>query len=271
MKHPKLQLISRPLTSLFLFLVVTTCISAQDTKPVPASQRKVIVTTEYFIKPNMLGEYLNFIRTEARPLYLKAGAKRTEVFTRVFGQTGSMIVMEYFDSYTDMTTSRAEFAKNGGEALQLFNLRSQRFIEANAKTLILRSLPEGTWINPKKTYQPTRYYAVTHRWIAPFRMNDYINYLQNDYLPLLSKSDEMGMIGSYCNWGDEMQVFISTPLASLADLDTPSTMSKVISNADLSKLQQQKLTGVVTRTEQFILRFWEDLSISTKQSQEAKK
>jgi hypothetical protein len=271
MKLSKLQFIMRSLISLMIFSSMLIGINAQTAKPADPPKRKVIVTSEYFIKPGMMAEYLNLIRNEGRAIYLKAGEKRSEVYTRVYGESASAIVMEYYDSFEDMVKSRAEFSKNGGEALQLFTMKAQQFLERSAKVVIMRNLPEGTWVNPQMTYKPTKYYVITHRWIAPFRMRDYLNYLQNDYMPLVQKSELTAQIASAISYNDEPQTFVATPIPDLAELDKPNPVTKVISSDDLFKLQQQKLTGVVTRTESFILRFWEDLSISTKQSQEAAK
>lgn len=87
----------------------------------------------------------------------------------------------------------------------------------------------------------------------------------------MQKSELTAQIASAISYGDEAQTFVATPIADLSELAKPNPVTKVMNADELAKLQQQKLTGVVTRTESFILRFWEDLSISTKQSQEAAK
>ncbi len=136
MKPSKLQFITRTFFAWMILSSMFTGINAQTAKPADPPKRKLIVTSEYFIKPGMMGEYLNLIRTEGRAIYLKAGAKRSEVYTRPYGQSASVIVMEYYDNFEDMTKSRAEFSKNGGEALQLFVMKSQQYFERSAKVAI---------------------------------------------------------------------------------------------------------------------------------------
>lgn len=255
-----------------LLIVLSTIAGAQDSKPADPPKRSVILTTEYQIKAGMLSDYLNYIKNETRPIYLSAGAKRTEVLTTVFGNNGIVYVMEYFENFADMTKSRAEFSQKGGAALQAVYAKGTQYLASPPRQLILRGRPDLSWINPKANYTaPTKYYLVTRRWIAPTRVRDYVNYLQNEYLPLLKKSDEIGAITTYLQYGDELQYYVTTPLRELADLDKPSTITNVISPDDLSRLQQLRLTGVVSKTDFIVLRFRDDLSISTKQSQEAAK
>ena len=271
MKQLNHSLVTRALGALLLVTSFAISANAQAAQPTTTPPRAVILTNEYHVKPGVLPEYLEWIKNESRPMYLKNGAKRTEVYTTVFGDTSIVYVMEYFSSFADMTASKAAFAKSvGPDAMKAFTAKGTAFLSAPPRQVILRTEPELSWRNPNvNVATPPRYYSVTRRWIAPGRARDYRNYLKDEYLPLLKKSEELGIVTTSLLFGDEQQIFISRPMNDLSELDTPNKILKVISNDDLIRLQQLRLPGVVSKSDLIVIRHRDDLSISTKQSEEA--
>ncbi len=104
-------------------------------------------------------------------------------------------------------------------------------------------LPELSWRNPNlKGTQP--YFSVTIRHIAPVSRMRY--------------------------GGDPNQYTVFTPVSDLTELDQPSKVTQMIGAENIAKLQQ-KLAGIMERTETRILRLRADISILPTQNLAEKK
>lgn len=256
-----------------LFIITAASHSAFAQAPAPTPRPSVILTTEYHVRPGVMPEYLEWIKTVSRPMYLKGGAKRTEVYTTVFGDVGTVYVMEYFSSFADMTASKAAFSqKVGADAMKAWNQKGTSFLAATPRQVVMRSEPDLSWRNPKVSFAtPPKYYVVRRRWITHTREGDYVKHMKNDYLPLIKNAERPGVITTSLRLGDQWQFFVSSPLAELADLDKQNEPLKGITPAEWDRVRKNALAGVITKSDTIVIRFRDDLSISTQQSQEANK
>lgn len=93
------------------------------------------------------------------------------------------------------------------------------------------------------------------------RGRDYEAYIKNEWLPLVKKADANGLIISRVRYGGEMGHYAAfTPVNDLTELDQPSKLTQVIGAETLNKVQQ-KLAGIVARSENRILRLRAELSV----------
>ena len=224
-----------------------------------APKHRLGLVNEYTIRPGLMNEYLEWAKNEARPLYVKAGIKEAYFFTQVYGDRAITTFTEVHDSFAALKARNEAFNKNNSpEALAALSAGANRYIE-HTRTFIVETLPELSWRNPKLS-SPPPYYLVTTRFVAPQRGRDYEAYLKNDWLPLVKKADANGLLASRNRFGGEGQYTIFTPVNDLADLDQPNPVTRMLGAEAVAKVQQ-KLVGIVQRTETRVLRLRPEISI----------
>lgn len=238
--------------------------SAQNNaKPAEATPKRMLgLVNEFTIKPGMMTAYLQWCEKEARPLYVKAGIQRAYFFTNIYDTADRNVVtlIEMHDSFAAIRARNEAFNKNNSkEALDAWSAKSREFI-VGIRTYLAETLPEVTWTNPKLKTMPL-YYQVIDRYIATQRGRDYEAYLKNDYLPVAKKADTNGILVSRLRFGGEAGHYIVfNPFNDLTDLDQPSKINQMLGAEGIAKMQQ-KLIGVVQRSENRILRLRPEISI----------
>ena len=255
-----------------IIISITALAQSQD-KPATetvAPKHRLGLVNEYKIKPGMMTEFLAWAKSEALPLFVKAGIKESYFFTNVYGDRDIVTVTEVHDNFAAIKARNEAFAKNNSpEALAALTAGGNRYIE-HTRTFVVEAMPELSWRNPNlKTIPP--YFSVTIRHIAPTRGRDYEAYLKNDWLPLVKKADTNGMVVSRMRYGgDPNQYTVFTPVNDLTELDQPNKIAQMIGAENVAKVQQ-KLVGIVERTETRILRLRTDISILPAQNLAEKK
>lgn len=228
-----------------------------------APSRKLGLVNEFTIKPGMMAAYLQWAEKEAKPLYVKAGIKAGYFFTNLYDTADRNVVtlIEMHDSFAAIRARNEAFNKNNSqEEIAAWNAKSREFI-VGIRTYIVETLPELSWANPKMKSQPL-YFMVTERHIAPFRSREYEEYLKNDWLPLVKKSESNGSLVSRLRFGGEMgHYFVFGSVHDLTELDQPSKTTQAAGGAEAIAKMQQKLVGIVQRSEQRILRLRPEISI----------
>lgn len=243
-------------------IIISVTVLAQN-KPAAetaAPQHRIGLVNEYTIKPGMMNEYLEWAKKEALPLYIKAGIKEAYFFTTVFGDRAITTFTEMHDSFAALKARNEAFSKNNSpEALAALTAGANRYIE-HTRTFIIESLPELSWRNPNLKSIPP-YFRVITRHLMPQRGRDYEAWLKNDWLPLVKKSDSNGLVVSRMRYGGALNQYTDfTPINDLTDLDQPSKITQMIGAEAVAQIQQ-KLVGLVERTESRILRLRADISI----------
>lgn len=248
------------MTTLLLSLLTASAV-AQDNAKLTAPLRRLGLVNEFTIKPGKMAEYLEWAQKDARPMYLKAGIKEAYFFTHLYDVDRSVVTfIEVHDSFAAIRARNEAFTKNNSqEARDAWSAKAQDFI-AHTRTYMLETVPGTNWTNPKfKT--PPLYYIVTERHLAPFRSADYEAYLKNDWLPLVKKADANGMLVSRMRYGGEMgHYFVFSPVGDLTELDQPNQITQTAGAEAVAKMQQ-KLVGIVQRSEIRILRLRPELCV----------
>jgi hypothetical protein len=244
-------------------ILSVTVLAQSQSKPAAetaAPKHRIGLVNEYTIKPGMMTEFLAWAKNEALPLYIKAGIKESYFFTHVYGDRAIATVTEVHDNFAALKARNDAFGKNNSpEALAALTAGGNRYIE-HTRTFIVESLPELSWRNPKmQGIAP--YTIMTYLYIAPQRRQDYEAFLKNDWLPLVKKADTNGLVVSRLRYGgDPNQYAVFTRVDDLTELDQPRKIGQVVGAENLAKIQQ-KLVGIVLRTENRILRLRTDISI----------
>lgn len=245
-------------------LAATAFAQSNDAKPAEAAPKRSLgVVNEFTIRPGMMTAYLQWAEKEAKPLYVKAGIQKGYFFTNLYDTASRNVVtlIEVHDSFAAIRARNEAFTKNNSqEARDAWNAKAREFIE-DTHTYMVEMLPELSWTNPKLKSLPL-YYMVTERHIAPFRGRDYEAYLKNDWLPLVKKADSNGTMVSRIRPGGETgHYFVFGSVKDLTELDQPSKITQAAGGADAVAKMQQKLVGIVQRSETRILRLRPEISI----------
>ena len=233
-----------------------------NAKPAEAAPKRPLgLVNEYTIRPGMMSAYLEWAKKDAQPLYVKAGIKEAYFFTNLYDTADRNVVtlIEVHDNFAAIRARNEAFTKNNSqEARDAWNAKAREFI-SNTRAYIVEGLPELSWTNPKlKT--PALYYNVIERFITPMRGRDYEAYLK-DYLPLVKKADANGIIVNRLRYGgDSGHYSVFLPVNDLTDLDQPGKINQMIGAEAVAKMQQ-KLVGIVQRSENRILRLRPELSL----------
>ena len=261
----KSTIVRKSLLSALTFVVLSANAFAQNNNAKPAEaapkRPRIGVVSEYTIRPGMMTAYLESAKNDGRPLYLKAGIKEAYFFTNLYGPDRNIVTLiEVHEGFAALRARNEAFTKNNTqEARDAWSAKAREFI-TDQRVYIVDELDELSWMNPKlKT--PPLYYNVIERFIAPQRGRDYEAYLKNDYLPLVKKSDSNGIMVSRLRYGGEAgHYFVFIPVNDLADLDGPGKVTQTM-GADAVATVQQKLAGIVQRSENRMLRLRVELSI----------
>ena len=255
-----------------IIISITALAQSQD-KPATetvAPKHRLGLVNEYTVKPGMMTEYLEWAKKEALPLFIKGGVKEAYFFTSVFGDRAVTTFTEVHDSFAAIKARNEAFAKNNTpEALAALTAGANRYIE-HTRTFIVETMPELSWRNPNLKSLPP-YFSVQVQHIAPMRGRDYEAYIKNDWLPLVKKAETNGRVVSRMRFGGTPNQYTTfVPLNDLTDLDQPNKITQMIGAENVAKIQQ-KLTGIVLRTETRILRLRADISILPAQNLAEKK
>ena len=249
-------------TMILLLLPAIAFAQNNNAKPTEAAPKRPLgLVNEYTIRPGMMTAYLEWAKKDAQPMYVKAGIKEAYFFTNLYDVDRNVVTLiEVHDSFAAIRARNEAFTKNNSqEARDASNAKAREFI-SNTRTYMIEGLPELSWMNPKLK-SPPLYYIVTERYLVPFRGRDYEAHLKDEWLPLVKKSDANGMMVSRLRYGGEMgHYYVFTPVIDLADLDQPSPLTKTVGAETLTKVQQ-KLAGIVQRSENRILRLRLELSL----------
>ena len=247
----------------FLFTCVLST-TAQTSKPASAAlPRRLGVVNEYTIKHGMMAAFLQWVEKESKPLYVKAGAKEGYFFTNVYDSASRNVVtlVEVHDNFAAIRARNEAFAKNNSkEVLDAWNAKVREFV-IDQRTYMIEFLPELSWMNPKLKSLPV-YWVATERYIQPGHVKDYENYIKNDQLPLEKKADTNGRQLARLRYGGDGNHFFSFGFFNdLTELDPPSTIIQAAGGTEAIAKMQQKLMGVVRRSETRILRLRPECSI----------
>jgi len=247
-----------------LLLFLPTTAFTQTTKPADAApKRRLGVVNEYTVKPGMMTPYLQWVEKEVYPMFVKAGIKESYLFTNVYAAASRNVVthLEVHDSFAAIKARNDSFTKNNSkEALDAYQAKAREFVQ-ETRSYMIEFLPEVSWMNPKLKTPPV-YWTMIERFIAPGRTRDYEAYLKNDWMPLEKKADSNGRQIARLRFGGDTSHYYSISFHNdLTELDQPNKVVQAAGGTEAVTKIQQKLEGIVRRSEQRILRLRPECSI----------
>ncbi len=221
------------------------------------------------VKPDMLLEFESFVKNERNPLLMKGGVKTTTVWRPDLGDRFEYILIRPLENFAALEEDpiRRALPREGNAFSEHY--KKLRMYLVGAENFVISSRPGLSYASPK---QPgtLQLMTLTKRWIAPFR-TDYANYLRNEVMPAYKKADHSFLVSTVVYGGDINVYYILSPLESYTARDGQSPLVKAMGSEAAQLLNRNSPQGAVLKTEQTILRYRADLSITPQTSTAEKK
>ncbi len=222
------------------------------------------------VKPDMLLEFESFIKNERNPLLMKGGVKSTSVWRPDLGDRFEYILMRPIENYAEFEEDPIRRAlPREGNAFQEHYKKLRTFL-LGSENLVITSRPDLSYASSKQQGMPTLV-IVTKRWLTPFRTADYTNYLKYEVVPAQKKADVTLLVSNVVYGGDVNLYYLIAPLESYTARDGKSPIRKALGDDAVTALNRATPSGTVVKTEQTILRYRADLSITPQTNTAEKK
>ncbi len=229
-----------------------------------AAKRQLYAVNIRHVKPELMEEYLNFIKTRMNPLRVRGGVKTALVWTVGNGPQNTVIMASPMDNYAAQDNpSGISKALDADSAAVVFQQQGKYL--SHQESYLIELLPDISWTNPKFKELPK--FAIL-RWqkVAYGRTQEYEDYFKNYETPMRKKIvEQSNLLGQWryrIRFGDDSSTYLMMrPFENYAELDNTKGMAEILGAAEVKKIYDQLPKGVIVSDEVWILRFRPDLSI----------
>jgi hypothetical protein len=230
-----------------------------QTQPAQTPTPERVSVTIISVKPEMVTEFENFIKSETNPPLIKAGAKWREVWrTGTFGDVFEYVVVAPIDSFAQYDGPSPLEKALGKDGLEAWRTKRGRLVNS-VRTMVLVSKPELTYEG--KMAGPPKYAVVNFVHVAPGRTTEYENFIKNELLPVMKRADVPGYwVNQTLMGGDPNQYVTLTLHDSYADLEKGLPSVRVLGAEGSVKLYQKLPAGVVMHVERVFSKYVPELS-----------
>jgi hypothetical protein len=243
------------ITKLFavLFVAATLATLAFAQTP-PAQQTYSVVVVQ--VKPEMGGEWQDFLKNHANPALQKGGVKQRSVWTTAtFGEGGEYVLVTPIESLSQYDNPSPVVKALGQEGETALLAKRQRLI-TGYRTFMITARPD-LGVAPKAGYAFKLGVGATVN-VTPGRIADYEKSLK-DLSAALAKTNAKGVLVSRVGLGGDPNSYITLALFdNWDDVDKfPAAFAKASADAKLAP----PAAGIVAHTEWRVYRFVPELSI----------
>lgn len=265
---------------LFLVLFALAVIGWQassSSKAQTTEKKQLYNLTIIHVKPELWGEYMDFIKNTVNPLQIKGGVKAKYVWRPDRGDRFEMYNFVPMESYATMGgVDPMQTALGSAEATALFYTQQRKF-QVSAEILTIEAMPDISWTNPKFQGQPQ---LALMRWqtVAYGRNTEYEDFFKNLEIPARRKTAEQSnMLGQWrfrLRFGGNVYRYLMLrPMASYAEQDEGGTkgLGQILGATEYRKILDQLPKGVILQDEAYLIRYRPDLSITPQTSTAEKK
>ncbi len=223
------------------------------------TKRERIEITIVSVKPEMTADFENLFKTEFNPGITKGGAKWSDVWrTAIFGNAFDYIFVGPIDGFAQFDGVSPLMKGLGKEGATAFFAKASKMV-TNVHSMAYEVRDDMSY-NTKMT-GPPKMAVVTFTSVAPGRTVEYENYIKNDVLPVIQKSDVAGYWVSRASFGGDVNEYITLVLHdNFAELEKGPPTARVLGQEGAMKLAQKLPVGVVVHQERFVSRYVTELS-----------
>ena len=248
---------------LFLLLAASARTAAAQTPaaaapPPPPRERLAVMVVN--VKPEMAAEFDAMMKNETNPALAKAGVKWRDVWnTATFGDRFTYYIVRPVDKFADFDgLDPVEKGLGSREAYMAWLAKAGRMVNG-VRTFIMNGYPEMSHMTDMK--EPPKMAVVAFVSVTPGRSADYENYIKNDLLPVVKKSDVKGYwVHRTVLGGDTNEYVIVTLHDNYAELEKGPPQRRVLGPEGAMKLAQKLPAGTIAHMELIVLRLNPELT-----------
>ncbi len=211
------------------------------------------------VKPEMMVEFQNFMRSTTNPALRKGGLKWRSVWqsTSAAGDAFEFVIVSPIATLAEFDGPSHLEKGLGKEGFAAWQAKAGSFVNS-VRRFVVRTRPdlsvEGKMTGPPKL-------AVVHAaQITPGRGQDYENYLKNDFLPAMKKAGATYMVSQTVFGGDANEYVSLTLRENFAEIAKGPVLVLALGPEEARKVMEKMPSGVVIRQERTFARFVPELS-----------
>lgn len=239
---------------LFFALAVVELVRGQT-----ATAPSRIAITIVSVKPDMVPDFENMIKSEYNPAIAKGGAKWSDVWqTAAFGKSFDYIFVAPIDNFAQYDGQSPLMKGLGKEGFAAWVAKASKMI--NGVETKVYTVREDMSYNTKMT-APPKMAVVSFVSVAPGRTAEVENFIKNDLLPVVQKSDVRGYWVHSLAFGGDVNEYLTVTLhENFAELEKGPPQRRVLGQEGAAKLMQKLPAGAIVHQERILARFNPDLS-----------
>ncbi len=233
---------------------------AQTPSPSPAPPaRQRLAVTVVQVKPEMVADFEGLIKNEYNPALAKAGAKWSDVWrTAQFGDVFEFTFVSPIDNFAQFDGPGPLEKALGKEGAGAWYAKASRMVNG-VRGFVMAHDPELS--HEGKMEGPPKMAVVNFVSVAPGRSSEYEGFIKNELLPVIKKSDVPGYWFQRVGLGGDANQYITLTLHNnFAELEKGPPARRVLGPDGALKLAQKLPPGVVTHTENRVMRLVPELT-----------
>ncbi len=235
--------------------------SNSQSTPSPAAQGQWLSVTVVSVKPEMMTEFQNYMRTVTNPALRKGGQKRRDVWqqTAASGNPYEFTMVAPIDNMAQFDGGGALEKGLGQEGYAAWQTKANSYV-TSVRRYIIGTRPDLSY--ETKMTGPPKLAVVTTVRVAPGRSQDYENWAKNEYLPVIRRSKVAGYWVAQTVFGGDANEYVTLLLRdNFADIDKGPLAMQVLGAEGARQLNQKLVPGIVVHIERSFSRYMPDLSI----------
>jgi hypothetical protein len=235
---------------------------AQTPTPTPqaAATPEFLAITIVSVKPDMMGEFQNFMKNTTNPALKNGGVKSREVWqnTGAAGDPFEYVFVTPVAKLADFDGPSPLEKGLGPQGLPAWQLKAGSLV-TSVRRFIIRTRPDLSFM-AQRTGAP-KLAVVSFVHVAPNRNEDYESFLKNDFVPVMKQAGVTYLVSQTIFGGNGNEYITLTMRDSFADLDKGPVLIQTLGQEAAQKLMQKLPAGAVVNLERSITRFVPELSI----------
>jgi hypothetical protein len=236
--------------------------AGQTPTPTPQAQpaSEFLSLTVVSVKPEMMVEFQNFMKSTTNPALKKGGIKWRNVWqnTTLGGDAFEYALVSPVGKLAEFDGPSALEKGLGAQGFPAWQTKAGSLVNG-VRRFIIRTRPDLSF-EAQRT-GPPKLAVVTFIHVAPNRNNEYENYIKNDFLPAMKQAGVTYLVSQTIFGGDANEYITLTMRDSFADLDKGPVLVQALGQEGAQKVLQKLPAGVVVHVERSLTRFVPDLSI----------
>jgi hypothetical protein len=234
----------------------------QNPTPTPqaAPTPEFLSITVVSVKPEMMVEFQNFMKTTTNPALKKGGLKWREVWqnTGAAGDAFEYVLVSPVAKLAEFDGPGALEKGLGAQGWPAWQTKAASLV-TSVRRFIIRTRPDLSFAGQRTG--PPKLAVVSFVHVAPNRNDDYENFLKNDFVPVMKQAGVTYLVSQTIFGGNGNEYITLTMRDSFADLDKGPVVVQALGQEAAQKLMQKVPAGAVVHLERSITRFVPELSI----------